>query len=356
MRKEAAYLKLYRRLRQDIVDGVYRPGSRLPSKRVLAERFGVSVVTVQHALDILGEEGYLTARERSGCYAAYQAEAFLPGGAIEAELPPAAPERHGGEEFPFPQLAKAMRKVLGDYGGRLLVKSPNNGCRELREAIAGYLAASRGIRVPAGRIVIGSGAEYLYGLIVQMLGRDRVFALEDPSYEMIRRVYGANGVVCDLLKLGPDGIRPEALAATRATVLHVTPFHSWPSGVTASASRRADYVRWARERHGFVVEDDFDSEFTVSSKAEDTVFSLDPEETVIYLNTFSRTVAPSLRVGYMVLPAALQETFRRRVGFYSCTVPVTEQYLLAELIRSGEFQRHINRVRRARRKNGQEGG
>ena len=120
--------------------------------------------------------------------------------------------------------------------------------------------------------------------------------------------------------------------------------------MTASAGKRREYLRWAEERGGCIVEDDFDSEFSVSSKSEDTLFALEPERSVIYMNTFSKTIAPSMRVGYMVLPPALSEQFRREVGFYSCTVPVFEQYVLAELIGSGDFERHINRIRRRRRK------
>ena len=265
---------------------------------------------------------------------------------------PQAEARAVADEFPFSVLARTMRRVLSDYGEALLVKSPNNGCAALRQAIADYLARSRGIRVKPAQIVIGSGAEYLYGLIVQLLGRERVYAVENPSYEKIRRVYEANGVRCEQLRLGADGVRTDELRRTAATVLHVTPFHSFPSGVTASAGKRAEYIRWARERRGFLIEDDFDSEFSLSSKAEDTVFSLEPERSVIYVNTFSKTIAPSIRVGYMVLPPALTEAFERAVGFYSCTVPLFEQYVLAELLRSGDFERHLNRVRRRRRREG----
>jgi len=153
-----------------------------------------------------------------------------------------------------------------------------------------------------------------------------------------------------MLRLGSDGIRSDELTRASATVLHVTPFHSFPSLVTASAGKRLEYLRWAKERGGYIVEDDFDSEFSVSSKSEDTLFALESERSVIYMNTFSKTIAPSMRVGYMVLPPALSEQFRREVGFYSCTVPVFEQYVLAELIGSGDFERHINRIRRRRRK------
>ncbi len=345
---QSAYLQLYHHLRGDIVAGVYPNGSKLPSKRLLAESAGVSLVTVEHAYAILCDEGYLESRERSGYFVVYRAGDCFPGTEPAARAEAALrPTEH---EFPFSVLARTMRRVLSDYGEALLVKSPNNGCAALRGAIADYLARSRGIRVRPAQIVIGSGAEYLYGLIVQLLGHERVYGVENPSYEKIRRVYQANGVVCDPLRLGADGILTSELARTEATVLHVTPFHSFPSGVTASAGKRAEYVRWAQERRGCIVEDDFDSEFTLSSKAEDTVFSLEPERSVIYVNTFSKTVAPSLRAGYMVLPPALLDDFERAVGFYSCTVPLFEQYVLAELLRSGDFERHLNRVRRKRRK------
>ncbi len=250
---QSAYLQLYHQLRGDIVAGAYPNGSKLPSKRLLAESAGVSLVTVEHAYAILCDEGYLESRERSGYFVVYRAGDCFPG--VEAAARAEAALRPAANEFPFSVLARTMRRVLSDYGEALLVKSPNNGCAALRGAIADYLARSRGIRVRPAQIVIGSGAEYLYGLIVQLLGHERVYGVENPSYEKIRRVYQANGVVCDPLRLGADGIRTDELARTEATVLHVTPFHSFPSGVTASAGKRAEYVRWAWERRGCIVED-----------------------------------------------------------------------------------------------------
>ena len=233
---------------------------------------------------------------------------------------------------------------------QLFVKSPNQGCLELRNAISNYLARSNRITVLPKQIIIGSGAEYFYSLIVQFLGGQRKFALENPSYNKIKQVYEANGVTCDMLELGQDGIKSNELEKTDATVLHITPFHSFPSGVTASVSKRHEYLRWAEKRNGYIVEDNYDSELTVSKKNEDTVFSLSDKGRVIYLNTFSHTIAPSMRIGYMVLPEQMVEEFHEKLGFYSCSVPVFEQYVLAELINSGDFERHINRVRRARRK------
>ena len=243
-----------------------------------------------------------------------------------------------------------MRRVLSDYGEEILVKAPNKGCHELRRAIASYLTRSNGITVGADQIVIGSGAEYLYSLIVQLLDSHKKIGLEHPSYSKIQKVYEANNVDCDMLEMGQNGIQTAELERTDATILHVTPFNSFPSGITASVSKRYEYLRWAEKRNGYIIEDNYAAELTVSKKNEDTVFSLAKQENVIYLNTFSETIAPSMRIGYMVLPKHLATQFEEKLGFYSCTVPVFEQYVLAELIHSGDFERHINRVRRAKRK------
>lgn len=354
---EEKYMKLYHRLRKGIIEGAWPSGSRLPSKRSLAAQLGVSVVTAEHAYSLLCDEGYAESRQRSGYYVIYRAgdlfaqpeqEASRP---VRFSLPAGEPDPgEAAPLFPASVLSRAMRKVLSAQGEKLLIKSPGSGLPELKEALSAYLMRSRDIRVSREQIIIGSGAEYLYGIVVQLLGKERSYALEHPSYETIRRVYAMNGVRTELLAMGGDGIMSSALERSRAGVLHVTPYNSWPSGVTASASKRAEYLRWAKSRGACIVEDDYDSEFTLLSKPEETLFSLAPDGCVLYLNTFSRTIAPSLRVGYLVLPPELIPVYERKMGFLSCTVPVYEQYLLAELISSGVFERHINRVRRKRRK------
>lgn len=350
-----SYLQLYQQLKQDIVNGFYPFGEKLPSKRLLAEETDVSVITVAHAYDILCDEGYLEARQRSGYYAIYRKDDFVT--AVDLPTPQTSPrctpqqKSEKEESFPFSVLSKTMRRVLSDYGERILIKSENHGLPELRSAIASYLGRCNGIHVRPEQIVIGAGAEYLYTLIVQLLGEDRrIFALESPSYEKIRQVYEANGIRCEMLKMTQNGILSAELAKSRAAILHVTPFHSYPSHITADVSKRNEYLRWAQQRNGYLIEDNYDSELTVSKKHEDTLFSMSEDGRVVYLNTFSKTIAPSFRVGYMVLPPHLLEQFEKRLHFYSCTVPVFEQYVLAELIQSGDFERHINRARRQRRK------
>jgi GntR family transcriptional regulator/MocR family aminotransferase len=243
-----------------------------------------------------------------------------------------------------------MRKVLTDYSEILLERSPNAGCGELREAIKNYLIRNRGMDVESSQIIIGSGAEYLYGLIITMLGRKHIFGIESPSYQKIEQIYNASEVRYELLPLSHEGIDSIALANTKASVIHTTPYRSFPTGITASANKRHEYIRWSSKRGRIIIEDDFESEFSVSSKPEDTLYSLSDYDNVIYMNTFSRTISPALRIGYMVLPKHLVNEFEEKLGFYSCTVPTFEQFVLAELINSGDFERHINRVRRSLRK------
>ena len=343
------YLKLYEFMRDEITRGAWPCGSKLPSRRQTALGRGLSAITVEHSYELLCQEGYAESRPRSGYFVAYRpGDGFAAPDAAPMQMPAVQPLGEA-DAFPFSVLARSMRRVIADYGENLLVKSPNAGCLQLRRALSGYLARNRGVQAEAEQIFIGAGSEYLYGLVVEFLGRERRFAIEDPSYEQIERVYQSKGVAVDPLPLGRDGIRSAALRETTATVLHITPFRSFPTGVTASASKRVEYLRWADEGDRYIVEDDFESEFTPSRKAEETLYSLDKNDRVIYVNTFTRTVGPYVRAAYMVIPKALEKVFNDKIGFYSCTVPVMEQYVLAELIENGDFVRHINRVRRKRR-------
>ncbi len=346
--KNPAYLQLYRQVREDIIHQIYPYRSKLPSKRLLAEELGVSTVTVEHAYALLCEEGYIETRERSGYVVMFRK---TDGFAASVEQPREPAERSlEHPDFPLSVLSKTMRRVLSERGEQLLEKSPNRGLAELRQAICRYLARNRGMQVEAEQIVIGSGTEYLYGLIADLLGRHRRYAIEAPSYNKIEQVYRATELVYDSLPLTGSGIDSKALSETKADVLHTTPYRSYPSGVTATASKRHEYIRWAERADRYIIEDDFESEFSVSAKPTETLFVLSQRDNVIYLNTFSKTISPSLRVGYMVLPKHLVEPFAQKLGFYSCTVPTFMQYVLTELIQNGDFERHINRVRRKIRK------
>ena len=381
---ESAYLQLYELLKRDIMLGIYSYSDKLPSKRTIAQDTGISIITAEHALELLCEEGYIEARQRSGYFVIFRDRDFTvsPGNEFEDAFKvrtntfdantgsssgktntvntrdnfgkflsgASLSSSHGKADFPFSVLARTMRKVLLDYGENILIKSPNQGAEVLRREISSYLKRSRAIYVDPSQIVIGAGAEYLYGLIAQLLGRNRIYALEDPSYDKIEKVYRSLDITCDMLTMGNDGIISSELERTQATVLHITPFNSFPSGITAGISKKHEYLLWATKRQGYIIEDNYDSELTVSKKPEEPLFTLAGGSNVIYVNTFSQTIAPSIRVGYMILPKDMVDDFNDREGFYSCTVSLYEQYVLADLLRNGDYERHINRVRRNRRK------
>ncbi len=349
-KNKSKYIRLYEKIRTDIVNGEYKRGDKLPSKRTVAQENDISVISVEHAYGLLCDEGYVESRERSGFFVTFSANDGFMAGESDSDIGfDTVAEKSDRPVFPFSVLTKTMRRVINDYGESILEKTPSTGSERLRGALSRYLARNRGIHVSSSQIVVGSGAEYLYGLIVGLLGNLRVYAVEDPSYEKIEKVYKASGIRCEHLPLGKNGIKSSALSSTNADVLHVSPYRSFPTGVTANASQRHEYIRWAnKKKDRFIIEDDFESEFSVSSKPEETLFALGSDN-VIYMNTFSLTVSPSLRVGYMVLPQKLLKDFDEKLGFYSCTVPTFEQFVLAELIISGDFERHVNSVRRQKR-------
>jgi len=349
--KHPVYLQIYKQIKEDIINGNYPYNTKLPSKRLLADETETSTVTVEHAYALLCDEGYIESRERSGFFVSFRnSDGFALSSASAVHTTEIPHGQHKSPDFPFSVLAKTMRAVISDFGVEILEKSDNKGCVQLRLAIKQYLAKNRGISVDIEQIIIGSGAEYLYGLIIELLERNRIYGIETPSYKKIEQVYKAYAVSYETLHLSSDGIDSTALAGANANVLHTTPYRSYPTGVSASASKRHEYIRWASNGDRYIIEDDFASEFSVSTKPEDTLFSLSDGDNVIYLNTFSKTISPSLRVGYMVLPKRLVSAFDERLGFYSCTVPTFEQYVIARLIQNGDFERHINRVRRHKRK------
>lgn len=350
-RKKPSYLKIYEATREKIIKGIYKYGTKLPSKRNAADFFSVSTITVERAYGLLCDEGYTESRERSGYYVIFNASggfASFSKGSSAKEIPHS--EKSEKSPFPVSVLSKAMRKVINDYGDGILNRSPNKGTPELRYAIVEYLRRSRDISANAEQVIVGCGSEYLYGLIIEMLGRERIYAAEYPSYNKIAQVYFSAGVECEMLPLGNDGIKSEAIKACRADILHITPYRSYPTGITSSASKRHEYVNWASSNGRFIIEDDFESEFSISRKSEETLFSLSESGNVIYMNSFSKTVSPSLRVAYAVLPENLLKDFDNKVGFYSCTVSTYIQLVMAELISNGDFERHINRERRKKRK------
>ncbi len=346
------YFEIYKDIKEKILAGDYAAGEKLPSKRVTADKYGCSVITVETAYGILSDEGYIEPRERSG-YFVCRIDALHKQEAREVRIEHLDESAAQGQkqDFEYALWFQTIRKVISERGEQLFVKSPNMGCAVLRNVLADYLYRSRGMVAKPQNIVIGSGAEQLYETVVKLLGRDKVYGIEDPSYSRIEAVYVGEGANIQKLKMGPDGIESGELANGAMDVLHVTPYRSFPTDVTTSILKKYEYLRWAGTDK-YIVEDDFNSEFYKPGQPIETLYSLDKQERVIYINTFSKSLSPSMRMGYMILPDRLLETYQRVLGAFSCSVPVLDQYVLAEYISSGNFVRHLNRVRRKNKNTG----
>ena len=352
----ALYDQLYRAIREDILAGRLTANSRLPSKRSLAQHLKISVVTVETAYGQLIAEGYVYAREKSGYFVS---PVDRPG--IRPALPaPSLPEetkenwildlranRMDPSCFPFSVWSKITRNVLSRQDVSLLEPVPYNGIYELRRALSDYLHRFRGIDVDPGQIVIGAGTEYLYSLLIQLLGRDKRYGVENPGYPKIRRIYNANGVDNVGISLDEEGISIPALRSSGAQILHLSPSHHFPTGIVTPIGRRQELLHWAQERPDrYIIEDDYDSEFRFTGKPIPTMQSIDHGHRVVYINSFSKTIAPSIRISYLILPPLLAERFHREFSFYSCTVSSFEQYTLADFISGGYFERHISRMKK----------
>lgn len=352
------YEYLYRRLRSDILDGKLAAGERLPSKRALAEHLQISVVTVENAYEQLEAEGFLLSRPRRGFFVA-EVERLLPPAPAsvprEAEEPAWRLDLKSGRvdvsRFPVSVWAKLTRQVLSEGAEALLSPVHRQGLPALRRAIAQELRDMKGMAVSPEQVVVGAGAEYLYLLLAQLL-EGMVFAVEDPGYPKIRQVYSKCGAACRPVPLDGQGVELRALAASGAGVLHLSPSHHYPTGLVTPIGRRQALLRWAEEVDGVIIEDDYDSELRFTGRPIPTLQSIDKGGRVVYMNTFSQTISPSMRVGFMVLPPRLLERYRRELDFYACTVPALDQHVLARFLTGGHYEQHLSRMRkeyRARR-------
>lgn len=349
------YEQLYTFIKKDIRSGVIVGDSKLPSKRAFSEHLGVSKVTVEAAYALLISEGFVYSKEKMGYYA--ENNLFL-----MPEKKPACNYSENKEpeykldlssntvpanQFPFTAWTSLMRTVCLDNSRELLSPIPYNGTEVLRNSISRYLFEQRGAGVEPDRIVIGAGAEYLYSVIISLLGKTGIFAYEDPTYHKIASSYEKNDVKTAAIKLDSDGINMRGLEGSNASVVHISPSHNFPTGIVYSSRRKNEILQWANGADDrYIIEDDFDSELRFTGKPLSPILSSDSNGKVIYINSFSKTIAPSVRIGYMVLPSKLAEKFKNEFSGVSCTVSSFEQYTLAGFIDKGFFERHINRTKK----------
>lgn len=355
--KQSIYEYLYKCIKQDIIEGKLVAGERLPSKRTLAVNLGISTITVENSYGQLMSEGYIYSLPKKGYYVS-DLSGVTRIKPVKYEIPrkkendepkydmDLSSNRTDPDSFPFATWAKLMRRVITDKQEDLMKISPSEGTWELRAAIAMHLASFRDMQVEPEQIIIGAGTEYMYGMLIQLLGRDKTYCVEDPGYSKIARIYSSNNVKYCYAGMDKEGICPDKIRECDADIVHISPTHHFPTGITMPVSRRFELLAWANEKDDrYIIEDDYDSEFRMTGKTIPTMKSIDIGEKVIYMNTFSRTLTPTIRISYMVLPPHLAAVYRERLSFYSCTVSNFEQYTLAEFIQDGYFEKHLNRMR-----------
>ncbi len=353
--KKPLYEALYGFIREDIRTGTIKAGERLPSRRALAAQLGISAITVEGAYSQLIAEGYCHAVERRGIFASKLAAAPLRSADPPAPRAQTRPLRFRydfatgnvrPEDFPFDTWRRLLRRIQNERAEEILSPVPAQGALVLREAIATHLAAFRGLSVAPENILVGAGSDQLTLLLPALLGRERTYCVEDPGYGRTRRAYEASGVRCVPCPLDEAGVRPEAVRQAGGGILHISPAHHFPTGLIMPISRRYELLAWASEQEGrYILEDDYDSELRMTGRMIPTLMSIDAAGRVLYMNTFTKTLTPTIRVSYLVLPNSLAARFREKLGFLSSPVPSFEQYTLAAFIAEGYLEKHINRMR-----------
>lgn len=352
------YKSIYENIKKDIFEGKLKSGEKLPSKRTLATNLGVSIITVENAYEQLICEGYLYAVQKKGYFVSDISDL----GKIKSpankkiNIIKQVEEKNydfdfssnliKSKNFPFSVWAKLLRENISNYEHEIMKIPPCNGTIELRNAIAKHLLDFRGMQINPDQIVIGAGTEYLYGILIKLLGEEKIYCIENPGYSKLKKVYESNNVKCRIVDMDENGIMISGLRETNAHIAHISPTHHFPTGITMPVTRRYELLAWANEnKNRYIIEDDYDSEFRINGKPLPTLQSIDSCEKVIYMNTFSKSLAPTIRISYMILPEHLINLYYKKLSFMSCTVSNLEQYTLAAFINQGYFEKHINRMR-----------
>lgn len=395
-KSQPIYMQIYQYIKNEILLHHLAPGTKLPSKRSLAAQLGISTITVEGAYGQLLSEGYIYSKLKSGYFVSpvenyRQSMNFFDQKQHSYNTPQAtdfftAKEAHQqttkyddndfsiagsannsstitiphildlssnsllAENFPFSTWSRLLRHTISEKQHLLLMKSPTVGVVPLRQAIANHLCHFRGMHISPNQIVIGAGTEYLYELLIKLIGRDKIYCVEDPGYQKLRKIYSDNGACCIALPIDQQGMPVNALNAMNCDVIHISPSHHFPTGIITPISRRYELLGWAASGQRYIIEDDYDTEFRLVGRPIPSLFSIDMSSKVIYMNTFSKSLASTIRISYMVLPLPLMEKFNSKLNYLSCTVSTFEQYTLAEFINQGYFERHINRMRNSYKK------
>ena len=355
---DSLYEHLYKCIKNDILQGNIHVGEKLPSKRSFAKNLGISTITVENAYAQLIAEGYIYSIPKKGYFVndiktikidekpILSAENVRLTSGNSTYFADFTSNQTSSENFPFSIWAKLIRELLNDNQLDLMTNPPCGGILSLREAIAKHLMDFRGMHISPEQVIIGAGTEYLYGLLIQLLGFDKNYAVENPGYSKISQIYKSHQVSCEYASMDTEGVTVSDLENNQIDVVHISPSHHFPTGIIMPISRRYELLGWASKLDSrYIIEDDYDSEFRLTGQPIPTLQSIDVLEKVIYINTFTKTLSSTVRISYMVLPKHLVNKFYSKLYFYSCTVSNFEQYTLARFIEEGYFEKHINRMR-----------
>jgi GntR family transcriptional regulator / MocR family aminotransferase len=351
------YQQLYEYIKGEIRTGRMEYNVKLPSKRKLSAYLNISQNTIQTAYDQLIEEGYIVALAKRGFFVSpldnildldlksvdNYIEDQVSGNELEYDF-----SYHGvdHESFPFTIWRRLTKEAINEYDRNLLKPGSSQGSRELRVSIAKYLRHSRGVNCSPEEIVISSGTESLFQILIQLLGQEYVYGIENPGYEKLNLLFKSNNAKFQTIDIDTKGMKIEEIEKSGADILCITPAHQFPSGGIMPVTRRIKILNWAYEKENrYIIEDDYDSEFKYSGKPIPALFGLDTYDKVIYMGSLSKSLSPSIRVSYMVLPELLLKKYREKLSFIVCPVPTIDQKVLQRFIEDGHFERHINRMR-----------
>lgn len=340
------YLQIYEYFKNEIINGTYKANTKLPSKRNLAKEYKISLNTVDNAYSKLLEEGFIYSKERQGFFVADVGELYV----LDNKPIHIKKEEENIEydfsyngvsaEFPYKAFKKISATIFDNKD--ILEKVDYQGYMPLRVQIAEYLNKSRGFKADPSQIIISSGSEYLFQIIFKLISGK--FGIEDPGYKMLHNIMNTNDIKYEFIPVDENGMNLKALKSSKSDFCVITPAHQFPTGVIMNMQRRVELLNMKKIK--YVIEDDYDSEFKYSKRPVPALKSIDVNDKVIYIGSFSKSISPSFRVSFMVLPFDLVEKYNKIFKFFICPVSIMVQKMLTSFIESGEFEKHLNRMRK----------
>ncbi|HEY9575910.1 MAG TPA: PLP-dependent aminotransferase family protein [Lachnospiraceae bacterium] len=354
--KENLYEQIYKYIKGEMLEGTLKPGERLPSTRVLSQSLGVSRSTVDLAYQQLLSEGYISSIPAKG-YFVSDMEIFAYAGGEKEEILLEKEEAQkkpvvdfsltkiDEDGFPHSYWKKISKKILDIEDENLYDLGDCRGELSLRKSITDYLHRFRQVNCHPNQIVIGAGNDYLAMLLSVLLREEKYMAMENPTYKSAADTFVCMGLQVQGIAMDESGMDIDTLMKSEAKVAYVMPSHQFPMGCVMPIKRRIELLDWAKRKNGYIIEDDYDSQFRYRGKPIPALQGLDDQERVIYLGTFSKSIAPAIRFSYMVLPKSLLERWNAIRESFSVTISKVDQKIIEEFLSSGWYERHVNKMR-----------